>query len=219
MSKRTAAQAAFSSNWEAAKKRRRLSVGQKNAITSVIRSRADKRQCKYNGNGSVSNAGTIISMTQHMARGDGNVNAYSGEFVNWYWARLRVINRVATSTDTADSIRTILFQWDDSVAPTVGNVLDISGGVEPIVAPYRFGNRRIMKILSDQTVTCVENQSNQEVVTKVFVPGSRIRKSWFGQADNAPIKGGIFVLQVSDSLVAPHPIIEVAFEAHYTDEL
>lgn len=218
MSKRTSSQAMFKSRSSTGKKAR-FTPAQRSEIARVIRSKADKRQCNYNGNGSVSNSGTIISMLQRLTKGDSAVNQYSGEFVDWVWARLRVINRVEGTTDKVDSIRTILFQWDDSVAPTVGNVIDLSNGVEPIVAPYRWGNRRICKILSDQTVTCVSDQSNDHVVTKVFIPGSRIRKSWFGQADTPPVKGGIYVLQVTDSLVAPHPIIEVAFEAVFTDDI
>jgi len=199
-------------------KRSKLNPSQKSEIVRLIKSRSDKRQCNYNGNGGVSNSGTIISMLQRMAKGDGAVNNYSGEYVDWQWLRLRVINRVAAA-DGVDSIRTILFQWDDSVTPTVGNVIDLSNGVEPIVAPYRWGNRRICRVLSDQTVTCVTGQDSDNIVTKVFIPGARVRKSWFGAADTPPVKGGIYVLQVSDSLVAPSPICEVAFEAVYTDDI
>ena len=191
---------------------------QANQIARVIKARSDKRQCTYNGNGAVSNSGTIISMLPRLTKGDGALNQYSGEFIDWRWLRLRVINRVAAA-DSVDSIRTILFQWDDSVAPTVGNVIDISGGVEPIVAPKRWGNRRICKILSDQTVTVVSGADNDNVVTKVFIKGSKVRKSWFGQADTPPVKGGIYVLQVSDSLVTPNPICEVAFEGCFTDDI
>ena len=100
-------------------------------IARVIKARSDKRQCTYNGNGAVSNSGTIISMLPRLTKGDGALNQYSGEFIDWRWLRLRVINRVA-ATDSVDSIRTILFQWDDSVAPTVGNVIDISGVLNPL---------------------------------------------------------------------------------------
>lgn len=216
--KRTAAQAAFPAKWDAAKRRRIASRANRAAITSIIRSRADKRQITANANTDISTTGAIYNMMTNMVRGDNSVNNFSGEFISWQWAKLRWICR-APNAGEHDTIRVILFQWDDSVAPTVGNVLDLANGVVPVLAPHNFRNRRILRVLHDEATTVVTNASNWEVSRKTFIAGRRINKTWFGSSTTSPVKNGVFVLVVSDSFISPNPSVEFSFEGVVTDEI
>ena len=158
------------------KARRRTSS--RSEILRVVRSRSDKRQANYNGNSGVSTSGDIISLTQRMVRGDTPTNTFQGEAIDWQYIRLRNICRVSAS-DGADTIRTIIFQWFDSSTPTVGNILNTGNGVEPILAPYQWGNRKMRRILSDKCYTTVSTASNDERTDNIFIPGSRLQKTWF----------------------------------------
>ena len=153
-----------------------------------------------------------------MVRGDTPTNTFQGEAIDWQYIRLRNICRVSAS-DGADTIRTIIFQWFDSSTPTVGNILNTGNGVEPILAPYQWGNRKMRRILSDKCYTTVSTASNDERTDNIFIPGSRLQKTWFSSLNANTVKGNLYVLQVSNSVVAPNPSQEIAFEGVYIDDL
>lgn len=215
--KRTASQAAFPSKWEAAKRRRLASRAQSAAVTRIIRNRADKRVATFANLVGVSSSGQIDNLLTNLARGDQTVNNFSGEFMSWQWVRLRWI--ASAGTNEIDTCRVILFQWDDSVPPTVGNVLDLTSGPNPTIANYNFRNRRILRVLYDSNSTVHDGDWTQEISKKIFVSGSKLTKSWFATSASAAIKGGLYCLRVSDSTVAPNPTIELNFEGCFTDEI
>ena len=46
-------------------------------------------------------------------------------------------------------------------------------------APYQWGNRKMRRILSDKCYTTVSTASNDERTDNIFIPGSRLQKTWF----------------------------------------
>lgn len=202
----------------APRKRARLSAAQTRLVTNAIKARSDKRQVTYNGNTAIGTTGNLVNLMSNMTRGDQAKNNFAGEFIDWRYIRLRTMYRVAAA-DSVDTIRTILFQWDDSVPPVIGNVLDLANGVEPVLAPKNWGTRRICRILIDETQTVVSTASNDHVTTHNFVPARRLSKTWFGTSPSVPVKNGLWCLQVSDSVVVPNPVCEIAFEGCFTDDI
>lgn len=220
MSKRTISQTNFPLQWQAAKRRRLASMQGKQttaaAVTKVLKRRADKRLCTFHSNTPVTETGGVFNLLSNLARGDNSLNQFGGEFVDWELLRMRWKATVA-SADATDVVRMVVFQWHSAGTPTVGNILDRTGGVSSVIAPYFWSTRKLYTILWDETVAL--NLNGEACVTgEAFVGSKRTRKTFLAADTAVPQTGGLWYLVVSDSAVLPNPEVQMGFSGIFTDE-
>lgn len=153
-----------------------------------------------------------------MTRGDNMKNEYSGSWVNWSWIRFRMLMTVA---DEQDTIRAIIVQWKSTIQASLspGLILDLTNSVEPVLAPYNYANRNLFTVLYDQTQTLVNTAETSEVALKAFIPGNRLKKTYFNRTTDQVLDGGIYIVLVSNSLAPPSPPVDWTMEGYFTDDI
>lgn len=185
-------------------------------VLKIVRANADKRQATSNLRQTVSTTGNMDGVV-NMTRGDNFLNQYGGSWVDWMWMRFRMLTVTA---DTFDTVRVIIIQWKGLRPPTATPdiVLDISGAVEPVLAPYNGANKQLFNVLSDTTV-CVNANTPPEFAQTIFIPGKRLLKTHFNRSTDTVLSNGFYVVAVSNSFATPHPTLEWSMEAWFSDDV
>lgn len=147
---------------------------------------------------SITNAGTISSLSNTISTGTGSANRV-GDRVHLKSVFFRY-EANCNSTATYDNIRTIVFKWNSEGIPTVADVLSLtSSAAIRHLSQLNYSNRHLYRILYDNTylISDFSNADLPAVQIDKFYIKNLGHAQWDPSAN--PVKGHIYFLQISDS--------------------
>jgi hypothetical protein len=170
------------------------------------------------GVGSVSNTGTMASLTNSLIRGTDYLNQFEGGRILPEGIQIRyewTMGSLAGVGDGTNVCRVIIFQWMDSIVPTVAGILQT---VNPLSAVL-LTNRSNIIVLHDRLVSLKQYapNGNDAQCVQAYVKGKRMVPMEFPSGAVIPQKGGLYALFLSDSTVAPAPNLDFYFRVTFTD--
>lgn len=183
----------------------------KKFIKRVANMGAEKKYFYVTSGGpqTVDSTGSITSVSD-ISQGDTDITR-DGDQVY-----LRSIEFVweADVADTFNQVRFIVVQWYPPTTPVVSDVL-IGTGTTTFFMPYNHDKRFNFKILYDRTVT-VDTNTPSKLSRKIqVIRGFRRRIQYLGGATDGTNK--IYVLKISDSGAASHPLVDNYFKLNFSD--
>lgn len=157
-------------------------------------------------------SGTVYSLLENLVRGDSSLNNFDGSSISVKSIRIR---GEMFPADGSNVLRMIVFQWRDSGTPSVSGIINNSGTpLGPFGTRY-FANKKTMKILADRI--CIAHTYKPACLVDIFVPGNKIRPTWFQTSNDSPASNGLFFLVISDSSTVAHPAFQWTSEVVFTD--
>lgn len=111
--------------------------------------------------------------------------------------------------DTSNMVRVLVVQYMDDAntsSPNIDKILasTYKGGIGYPLAPYSHGNHnKAFRILGDKTMLVDTYRPFKRFSFKI--PGKKLHKLWYSVGGTTPIKGGLYVVAVSDSSAVAHP--------------
>lgn len=172
--------------------------------------------------GTCTSAGTMTSLFSAMARGDQGYNQFQG---NEIMPQAILVKWSFATNQNYNACRIIIFQWFDTITPSVGNVIqNIAVGIAPY-APITISSKRDIKVLYDKTViisptagdgTTVLGYGVSPVET-VYIPGKRLKPTKFNPTNNTIVDGNIYCLVISDDQVLNYPLVTYYTRITYSD--
>ncbi|AXQ65943.1 MAG: coat protein [Cressdnaviricota sp.] len=123
-----------------------------------------------------------------------------------------------SSTDVRNTIRIVVFRWNDTTAPLMSNVLSPTFA-DKTIAPYTWANSGTkLKILHDSVhaMNWSAESWRSDIAYRIpFSATDQIRYNGTGAGDGE--FGRVFLLMVSDSAATPHPSAELVSRLVYRD--
>jgi len=217
--KRSASEIAARREDARARKRARLTpqANLRAVVKSEIARQGDKKYTQdSSAAASIDYSGTVYNLLTNLTKGDGTTN-FNGSSIDPQSLQVRYAwNGTVTSFNV---VRTIIFQWFDTTAPTPAAVLASVGNAQAPLSPLNIQNRPIMRILSDSLDAMNANLTTFPIVMpkKVFVPGKRMKRVMFQPVNAIVISGGLYLLAISDDAVTDFPDFQFFSELRYTD--
>jgi len=207
-----------------AKKRPRRSPP---TVASVVKREVKKtKETKYTDRGvhnqAASNAGSVLSLINSLARGDDAFNNFDGNTVyptgiSFRWG--------CNTNQTYNYVRFLVFQWLENTTPAMSDILqDTTTGIACLCPPH-VNNIGRMNVLFDKVVTISPSAAGSSSTVlgdgikngQVYIPGSRFRPIKYRIGSSDIITGNIFVLVVSDDGLATFPGFSFYSRLSFTD--
>lgn len=176
----------------------------------------ERKLCTYTGASSVLYTGTVVSVTNNLVRGDASVNECTGILIKPKKLTLRCTWSTATPYN---AIRMILFRWADSSTPLGSGVLQTASNAYAPLSPINWVNHRKITVLYDHLDHLYDHGS--AISARTFAvsvnPGKVPIQLPLSGAGAVPQMDGLYLLLVSDDLIAPSPTVDVYMALEYTD--
>lgn len=195
-------------NSKAAKKPRL--VRQDATVTAVVRKELRKKtDWKFTDYGISSspiyNIGAIETLYQNLSRGTNGKDNYTGNVIRPQAITLKYWAECGSTKWT--NLRVMIFQWFDSVIPSVSGILENTTTGQGVISPTLITNKQYIKVLYDKThilsPTAADGSGN--VIgygtvdpQTVYIPGKRLRTTKFNSNSNVVQDGDIYILMISD---------------------
>lgn len=198
-------------------KRRPLSQAQAKAVSSLVK-KGVKKMSEWKflttyAYGGIDNAGSIVSLSD-VAQGDTD-NTRNGDslFASSLGMRYHWVG-----ADAYNTMRLIIFQWNQDDVPSVGDILLDVGVVSSCTENYNTDQASHYKIMYDHTITATQAVTGQGysgpfMAKKLRVPRSKIQFNGGGTVGT----GKIYYLALSDSAAASHPSLLFTSRLNYRD--
>lgn len=195
----------------------------KRQVDRVLAKQKDYKICTSEvSSTNVDFSGTVYNLLTNMSRGDNARNNYEGSHIQI--KNIHVRGQVACA-DLSNVVRIIIFQWMDDTSPLVTSVLDNTGIIGTVNAPYasrNWSNRPLFRIFRDEMIQLQANTNitggNGPVrIIDYFIKSNKLMRTYYAATSNVIQKGGIWMIVVSDSGAAPDPDIIFTSEIIYTD--
>lgn len=192
----------------------------KRYVKTAISRRVEKKRIDDIDTNTVSTTSPIVqelagdNILQSTTGTDGRI----GDRINLehfeFWIRTYIPEiSIPVTQDNVNVIRVVLFQWKENSTPTAANILQ---DATAYLSQLNYLTRDRYKVLKDFNMVMTFNGPNC-VFKKVKIPKSKMLKHInYYNATNSDY-GRIFVLLISDSLGAPHPIMEYYSRVLYSD--
>jgi len=168
---------------------------------------------------SITTAGIMYTCVNNLIRGNQALNQYVGDSVLPTSVRVNyniTQGPLAGVGDGTNVVRIVLFQWMDASVPVLTGVLETG----TVWSTHRWENRDNIRVLADRFVTLAQRGSATDSYDNhgemIYVPSKKLMPIKFNNA-GAPQKGGIYMLVVSDSGIAPYPFFTAQVAVTYTD--
>lgn len=152
-----------------------------------------------------------------------------GDELTWVSTKFRfeIVNSQGALSDVYNNMRLMIFQWHPNSVPTAADVL-IPGpsGSPDILSTYGHDRRAEFTVLYDETFKTVGNQlAATTPATSIITTGVQTRDvslrfarkkcGFTGASTNA--NEMLYLLIVTDSIVAPHPTISYQMKTFFRD--
>lgn len=157
-------------------------------------------------------SGTVYNLLENLTRGDSSVNQFDGSSINARSIRIRGAMYPADSTNL---MRIMVFQWRDSGIPVPSGLINNTGTIAAPFGSRFWTNKKNIKVLVDQLHHVDTYHPVQPI--DIFIPGFKLRQTWFQSATDQAQNNGLFMLAVSDSSTVSHPAFTWVSEIVYTD--
>jgi len=184
-----------------------LTPAQSTAVRQIVKQTADLKYTDFQDSVSVTTTGHLFALVGNLTRGDLGLNNLDGNnltpvglTVRYYW----------TTSIIHNAVRVLVFQWNDFSTPTMDAILQdvtVAASLLPM-QNTEIGNKMNFRILHDEffvLAPTTPGTDNDVYYNKVFISGSRLKKIRFNPTSNQVTNGAIWMLVVSDDLVAPSP--------------
>lgn len=114
------------------------------------------------------------------------------------------------------NMRTIVFQdsSNQGTPPTVADVLNVTGSARAPNSPYVFEQKSRFKILADKRYALSSNNDKIHPF-KISISGDKLAKVHYTGSGSTPLKGAIYLLNISDQTGAALPAINVDWEMNF----
>lgn len=164
----------------------------------------------------IDNTGGVVNLLNNLQRGDSYVNRFQGKTIKPTGVTLRYTMRA--NGDASNIMRVLCFQWLKDGTPTVSTVIQTAG---TWLAGVNMDNKQYINVLSDK-VWCLNDQyqnsySQYGTEKAIYIKGKKIFPVEFASATDTVIKGGIYMLLISDSGTASHPLITYYTRVMFAD--
>lgn len=185
-------------------------------VNSSLRANIEEKVSYVTGNAvSVPYTGVMVSAVGNIARGDGSIDAFTGNLIKPKSLRVRY----TWSTDqTYSTCRVLIFRWLDASTPTTSGIFMWSNDARIAYSPLFWTNRRKIKVMYDQAVTLYPHYSGG-TAAKYFDTG--LIGGWpdiqFASGTTAVQMNGIYIAFVTDDILGTAPQLTYTTELIYTD--
>jgi hypothetical protein len=186
------------------------------SVNSALAANLETKVAEYLGASTVTSAGTIVSATQNLVRGDASVNNCTGILIKPKSLELRYIVSATTGYNT---FRVIVFRWKDSNAPLPSGVLNSTGSPFAPLSNLSWVNHRKIKVLHDTTMILYDHGAGVSAKTRSVMidPGKAVIQLPLTGAGSTPQMDGIYVLLISDDALPPTPTVDIQWRLEFTD--
>lgn len=172
-------------------------------------------------NGAVSASATFQSCLTNLVRGDFGINNFQGNViqplylqVDYYW----------NTNQTFSQCRLMVFQWFDSATPSLGGI--VQSGVTGIgtISPTLITNKPYIKVLHDDKFIMAPTAGdgatsigNGVHMGSCFIPQKKLKTIRWNSSSNVVQDGNIYVMVVSDDIIATFPAVTFYTRLAFTD--
>lgn len=122
-----------------------------------------------------------------------------------------------TFPDTTNMLRVIVLQTIGGGTPTTATVLQSVGNVRAPLSPFERDWMKTFKVLYDEMFTSVLGTQTQRISGDVRIPYTKLREVEFTDSSGSLEANGIFLIVVSDSAAASHPVFQAQSRIYYRD--
>lgn len=157
--------------------------------------------------------GTTYSLLENLTRGTNPVNNFEGSKIQVRSIRIRGMCYIA---DAYNAFRVMVLQWFDSGSPVPSGIINNTATISAPYGSRYWTNKKNIKVLSDNLFVLDAVQQSGHIID-LYIPGNKIRPTWFQTTTDTAQSGGIFMLVVSDSSTATHPFFTWVSEVVFTD--
>jgi len=172
-------------------------------------------------NSGVSSSATFQSVFTSLVRGDAGINNFQGNSiqplylqVDYYWNTNQVFS----------NCRLMVFQWFDATVPVLSGIVQNAATGVGTISPTLITNKPYLKVLHDDKFimaptagdgsTSIGNGIHQG---SCFIPTRKLKQVRFNSSTNFVQDGNIYVMVVSDDIVATFPAVTFYTRLAFTD--
>ncbi len=165
-------------------------------------------------NGGIDYNGSVLSMTAGLIRGDAAVDQFTGNLLRP--SSLNILGTVSTN-QTFNTVRLLLFQWQDASAPVPAGVMQFIGSANAPFAPILWSNHHKVHVLHDQLISIAPVAGSYAIKNfRIHVSGGF--KTIQVQTGGTLIQNyGIYLLLISDDGAPVYPQVLFDSELRFTD--
>jgi len=127
-----------------------------------------------------------------------------------------MIKGLITPADATNLVRVFVIQVITTGTPTVSNLLQSVGNIRAPLSSLDVHYDKTYRVLADRLYS-VDTTSVVQKYFKIKIGMRQMRPIHFQGASGAYETGGLYVLAVSDSAIAAHPIMRMYWRIHYKD--
>jgi len=142
---------------------------------------------------------TVVDLQQNLARGDLDLNNFTGNSIFPKWLQIRFQMRNLTTESLSHTARVVIGQQvKGSSVPTGANLFQTTNttGLSAI-SPFNNDYAEAFKILYDELIDLEfggnVTASEALVSRNIFIPGWKLKKIDFVAANVVPLSGGLFL--------------------------
>jgi len=194
-------------------------IATQSQVRSIVKKEINKEvEKKYyydSGSGTLTWAGTLTNLTASMATGVLSYQRIGNKIMP---KSMQVRFRVDSLGTGPNVVRFILLQWFNSTTPTGDDILEVTGTSEAPLSSSQNENKRNMKILHDELISCNPQISAIANVScgKVYVAGNRLRAITYLEGSSTVLKGAVYALFITD-VTASGPTHQISSQLTYAD--
>lgn len=224
--KRTSSEAGmrYISGSRSAKKRIRRAPP---TVASVVKREVNRtKETKYTDravwNAAATNAGSVLSLINSLARGDDAFNNFDG---NTVYPTGIMFKWGAVTNQEYNHVRFLVFQWLENTIPGISDLLqDTSTGTATYSAVH-VNNRGRMNVLYDKRVIIAPTACTSTGVVigaghatgQYYISGSKLRPIKYRIGSSDIISGNVFCLVISDDGAVTYPGYNFYSRLSFTD--
>lgn len=183
--------------------------------------KVDLKYADMTSNVNVSFSGVITSVFSNITRGDNGLNNHIG---NTLHPKYIACDYYFHTTQTYNSLRLMIFQWMDPVAPTLTSLLQNTLTGFATISPIYLASKSNIKVFADHKFTLAPTAGGDTTPTglgvhqgTVFIPERKLKPVRFNPTVNQITDGNIYVMVVSDDLAPVYPQCFVYTRVAFTD--
>lgn len=156
----------------------------------------------------VDDSGVITSIS-NIQQGDTDVSRDGDQA----YIRSLEVHWEANAADVFNVLRFMVVQWYPATTPTVSDIL-LTTGTDGFMSPYNHDQRFQFRVLYDKRVTVDTDRPSIAFRTRLRRFGRR-RIQYLGGTTDGQNK--LYVLKISDSSAASHPLIQNFTKLNFSD--
>ncbi len=118
--------------------------------------------------------------------------------------------------DVTNLFRICLVRWNGDGTPAAADFISLNSSANAAITPFKHDNRNLFNVLYDRLHSTTTSGSNQSVnvMKRILLRNKRIN---YLAGATTNVKGGLYLIYVSDSAAAAHPAINYHTRLSFSD--